>query len=241
MSSASTELWHLEIHPTTSEPVLRLPAPHDNIIITPPRTTDAPFHVTLINDPSICPHIGGAYPHTLQDAQNLLERNITRSLDVLARLEGSDKTNTFINSSPVNSLREVREDGTDQYLGNIHIGRHRWIDILDPERRDKLIAENFAKLEGDPGIVWDIGDHIAPSHQGRGIMTAAIQTIIEKWAIPRMNAHKFREVIQKDNQASVRVFQKNGFIVKEVVDDCIDIHESKGGGKVSVQVLEWVR
>ena len=46
-------------------------------------------------------------------------------------------------------------------------------------------------------------------------MTAAVRTIIHEWMIPRMNAHSIRVEMFKGNQGSVRVFEKNGFVLTD--------------------------
>lgn len=70
-------------------------------------------------------------------------------------------------------------------------------------------------------------------------MTAALKTVLEKWAIPRMGVRKVHVTAFKGNVGSVRVFEKNGFVMKETVENCADISASKGGGKVGLHVLDW--
>jgi hypothetical protein len=53
--SLTTQLHPLQLNPITKEPFLRLPAPHDNIIVTPPRLSDAPDMVIAMNDEHIYP------------------------------------------------------------------------------------------------------------------------------------------------------------------------------------------
>lgn len=82
---------------------------------------------------------------------------------------------------------------------------------------------------------------MAPSHHGKGIMSAAVHTIIHEWAIPRMNAHKIYGTAFKGNTGSVKVFLKNGFKLFDLVEDCVTISESKGGGTTGLNFLEWTR
>ena len=49
-------------------------------------------------------------------------------------------------------------------------------------------------------------------------MSAALSTIITKWMIPRMGAKLIRVEAFKGNVGSVRVFEKNGFVLEETVD-----------------------
>ena len=60
---------------------------------------------------------------------------------------------------PVRSIREVKPDGTDMYLGDIYVDRCANKEMND-DNEDKdidLINVNMAKLSGDPTIVWTIG------------------------------------------------------------------------------------
>lgn len=82
-------------------------------------------------------------------------------------------------------------------------------------------------------------DYLAPSHHGKGIMPAALGTLIREWAIPRMHVKTIYGLAFKDNSASVRVFEKNGFKMFDTVEDCVEISPSKGGGKVGLHFLEW--
>lgn len=47
-------------------------------------------------------------------------------------------------------------------------------------------------------------------------MTTAIGTILRDWAIPHMNAHHIVAAPYVGNVASVRVFEKNGFVLGRV-------------------------
>jgi hypothetical protein len=60
---------------------------------------------------------------------------------------------------PVRSIREVKPDGTDVYLGDIYVDRCANKEMND-DNEDKeidLINVNMAKLSGDPTIVWTVG------------------------------------------------------------------------------------
>jgi len=232
----------MDINPATQEPYLRLPPPNGNIIITPPRMSDASFTPAILNDPRVYRTLSGPpYPYLPEHAQDWVTM-IKRTADkVLADLRdaSNEQSLLIVGGCPVRTLREVRPDGTDIYLGDIEIHRARWLEVLDAERRSELIEENDARVIGDPEIVWEIGDYLAPTHSGRGVMTAALKTVLEKWAIPRMGVRKVHVTAFKGNVGSVRVFEKNGFVMKETVEDCADISASKGGGKVGLHVLDW--
>lgn len=61
-------------------------------------------------------------------------------------------------------------------------------------------------------------DYIASSHFGRGIMTAALGALLRQWAGPRMGVRRLRVETFKGNLGSIRVFEKNGFILEKTID-----------------------
>ncbi|KAF7347350.1 N-acetyltransferase domain-containing protein [Mycena venus] len=60
---ANPQLHPLEVNPKTGEPFLRLLA-HKNIILTPPRLSDAPFIISILNDERVYPWLSSPpYPY----------------------------------------------------------------------------------------------------------------------------------------------------------------------------------
>ena len=57
-------------------------------------------------------------------------------------------------------------------------------------------------------------DWMDPAWHGQGIMTAVIRAVVHDWAVPRMNARRICVSIVTGNIASVRVFEKNGFVLE---------------------------
>lgn len=81
-------------------------------------------------------------------------------------------------------------------------------------------------------------DFVAGTHHGRGIMTAAVKTLMQGWMIPRMGARKIRAETFIGNIGSTRVFEKNGYVLEsiisgEVVTNC--------GEKYSGHNILWWR
>jgi RimJ/RimL family protein N-acetyltransferase len=66
-------------------------------------------------------------------------------------------------------------------------------------------------------------------------MTAALGTLIKNWAIPRMGVCRMRVNTFIGNEGSVRVFEKNGFVLVGRVEDCIEVRGAKDG----LNILEW--
>lgn len=62
-------------------------------------------------------------------------------------------------------------------------------------------------------------DYLVPSHHGRGIMSAAMGTIMHKWAIPRMGVRYMVGYTFTGNEGSKRVFEKNGFEWQRTLDN----------------------
>ncbi|ELU37908.1 hypothetical protein AG1IA_08062 [Rhizoctonia solani AG-1 IA] len=60
-------------------------------------------------------------------------------------------------------------------------------------------------------------------------MTAAIKTMIDLWATPHMNAHRFYAATFPENIGSQKVFLKNGFEIVDRVIGAVQFPESKGG------------
>ncbi|KAI0778311.1 acyl-CoA N-acyltransferase [Trametes elegans] len=208
----------LQFDARTGEPFLRLPSPHDNIVITPPRFSDAPTIASYMNDPALYKWLDGPpFPYLPQHADFWLDK-AKQSTDAVfqelqrANEEHPDGPPAVVSACPVRILREVRADGTDLFLGDVMFVRERWPDIMDAHEKESLAMPNAERPVGDPGIIWCIGDYIAPSHQGRGIMTAAIRTLIQEWAIPRMGVRLIRVETFTDNIGSRRVFEKLGFV-----------------------------
>lgn len=70
-------------------------------------------------------------------------------------------------------------------------------------------------------------------------MTTVVRTLIDEWAVPRMNARLIKASAYVGNVASVRVFEKNGFEMEHTMEDWSIVPESRGGGQKSIHVLGW--
>lgn len=66
-------------------------------------------------------------------------------------------------------------------------------------------------------------------------MTAVVKTLVHKWAIPCMNASRIHITPFTDNEASVRIAQKNAFRLVNTIHDCVEVEGVKRG----LHVLEW--
>ncbi|KAF9650299.1 hypothetical protein BDM02DRAFT_3093385 [Thelephora ganbajun] len=227
----------LQVNPMTGEVFLRLPAPHENIIITPPRDSDAADLVLILNDPRVYKFLlEPPFPYYLHHAEEWLEMVKKRSDEILEDLrEGK----TVVDGCPVQYIREVQPDGTDLLLGDLSVTRNGWMEVSDKELREKMTKENLEKPIGDPTIVWTIGDYLRSSHHGKGIMSAAVGMVINQWMIPHLNAHKIHTEAFEGNMGSVRVFEKNGLKLLETVK--VELVGPGCGRIEGMHVLEWER
>ncbi|KAJ3510912.1 hypothetical protein NMY22_g15820 [Coprinellus aureogranulatus] len=181
------------------------------------------------------------------DAENWMNHIIPPQKAVLFELDQArDQPNLItVGAVPVSAIRKVNEDGTDVMIGAIDLSRNQDCGELvrgeDGEYRiDKSVKEESEKINrdreaGDPEIIWDFGDYVAPAYHGRGIMTACIKTILHKWAVPRMNAHIVRGAAFSGNIGSQKTFLKNGFKHIATLVDHIHVR----GETKSLEVLEW--
>jgi len=145
----------LQVDPTTGEVFLRLPAPHENVIITPPRDSDAVDIALILNDPRVYKNlIGPPLPYRPHHAEEWLRTTKDKSDKILEDLrEGK----MVVDGCPVQHIREVRSDGTDLFLGDLSVSRNGWPEVTDEELRENMTKENLEKPVGDPSIVWTLG------------------------------------------------------------------------------------
>ena len=163
------EIYPLLVNPKTKEPYLQLPEPFSNIIITPVRPDSDPQEILpILNDPRV--HIwltGASFPHELHHAQATVNKRKAASERVLEELrapesEGIDEPKgptglKLVSGCPVTAIREVKEDGTDVYIGNVGCMRSDYYHILDPDEAKRLTDINRVRKIGDPDIIWHMG------------------------------------------------------------------------------------
>jgi len=241
MTSQQSQVHPLEVNPQTGEPFLRLPAPHENIIITPPREGDQSTLMQHMNDPAIVGWIEGPpVPYLPEHADfwvQLVREQSDAILEYLRRSEEEFPNGPlqFVDACPVRYLREVKENGTDVLIGDIVFRRGPFEEVLDGVERKQMQEENACKQAGDPTIQFAVGDWLAVSHHGRGIMTAALGLLMSAWAIPRMGARHVVAHTVAGNIASHRVFEKNGFVNRGSFDNGKILR----GEKKILCFLEW--
>ncbi|KAI0308335.1 GNAT domain-containing protein [Multifurca ochricompacta] len=235
------------INERTGEPYLRLPAPHENIIITAPRLQDAPHICEIMNDPRVYRWVSSPpFPYFMEHATSWLSQTKAEADAVWtelkqANVEYPNGPLKIVGKCPVRSILEENADGSYTFLGDCGIDRHRYEDVIDAEEHARVVQENNARPVGDLNIIWTIGDYLRPSHQGKGIMTAVIGTLMKAWWIPRMKIRCVRPSVFEGNGGSIRVFEKNGFVLWKTVRDCMHVM-AKGEFPEELRtlhLLEW--
>ncbi|KAJ3575239.1 hypothetical protein NP233_g1228 [Leucocoprinus birnbaumii] len=229
-------LGPFEVNPRTQEPMIRL-RKHPNIVITPPRESDIPKSIPHFNDERVNRWLNTAYPFTAEHAKERFSRKLSDCELGLQELHDalSDPMSTrpiILSCLPVRALREIQEDGTEQYIGDIGCKRCPEVELLG---NPKLSSEvNSSLPAGHPNIVWSFGDWLAASHHGKGIMTDAVDTMIQDLAQPLLGATHFTAMIYSGNEGSSKVFLKNGFAHVR----CVKNHRVVRGFSRDVDVYE---
>jgi len=123
---------------------------------------------------------------------------------------------------PVRFIREVQEDGSDVLLGDIGIDRCADVeDLLEKSRHSNEV--NLALPAGHPEIVWTIGNYLVSSHHGRGIMSDAVDTMVNDLGRPYLGVRNIVTTTFFGNEGSMRVFVKNGFNLTHRLVDHVEV------------------
>ncbi|TCD65677.1 hypothetical protein EIP91_002304 [Steccherinum ochraceum] len=228
----------LQTDPVTGEPFLRLPNPLERIIITPPRLDDAEVITSIMAHDSVVKWLAVVpRPYTLKDAEEWLEGSTREADEALAEMRAEMEEGRSMGSCPLRSVREVQADGSQLLIGGVGVGRTSFSYLEDDEEAKRLALDNEKRATGDPNIVWEIGDYLAPTHHGRGIMTAVIGALVREWLVPRMGARHVVAAPYVGNVGSVRVFEKNGFELEGVMrKNTVNAAGEKHVGQV---VMRW--
>jgi len=85
---------------------------------------------------------------------------ISRQDKALERIRSSDLTPS--EECPVGAIREVKEDGTEVFIGHVSFSRFIWKtlalnDARETEASRKMQKENDERVLGDPKLDWNIG------------------------------------------------------------------------------------
>ena len=173
-----SQIYPLQINKHTKEPFLRL-RKHKNIILTPPRWDDAERLVSSANDSRVNEWLTWPVPYPMgtfsrlcktqlilglvEAANKFLSRIVPAAAKFFEDMEAfkDDATLKVVGEFPVRAIREVQEDGTDIYIGDINISRCGYGELIDLNGVDWENASERKKINdslevGDPRILWSI-------------------------------------------------------------------------------------
>ncbi|KAJ5773542.1 hypothetical protein N7457_008438 [Penicillium paradoxum] len=254
-------------NPFTKEPYLQLPAPCENIIITPHREHQieetAAVMTEILNDSRVYAWLQGPpFPFLPEHGRDWVKTKLTEHKALVSTLQqefetsksplqgdnsDSQEKQAFFDQCPFVCIREVTkrdpETGVplqDVMIGDIGLTRYAFYEV-QPNSSELALAleQNNALPAGHKDIVWGIGNYLSPTHHGRGIMSLAVRAIVQDWAIPRMNLHHLKSSYYLGNIGSSRVFEKNNFEKVCTLKDWSKGNPKKGQGMMSMAVMEW--
>lgn len=167
-SMSSLQFYPLDRHPRTGEPFIRLPPPHDRIIVTPPRADDVANIVVIMNDPAVRKWLDGPpFPYLASHAEEWVVRLKHQSDGILHLLRQAAEVSpdgplVIVPGNPVSCVREVHEDGREEFLGALTFSRCEYPDVQDLDEVRRLVGRNEQKRVGDQEIVWCSGCECIP-------------------------------------------------------------------------------
>lgn len=164
----------LKINSAIDEPYLQLPAPYENIRLTPPRLSDAPFSTAALNAPEVVPFLSGPpFPFVEENAISFINSTKPPADRVYREIREkilAGESDYIASGTPVSAIREVQPDGTELWIGDIGFIRSSYHEVEDETERERLVAENAAKKDGDPSIVWSFGSMFSDSQYRQEII-----------------------------------------------------------------------
>jgi hypothetical protein len=170
----------LSIDERTGRPYLRLPAPHQRIIIAAPSLHDASQIPDIMNDPRVYRWIvNPPFPYLMEHAVSWLTLAKADADAIWNESEQADAESpdgSLVDGCPVRSILEENDDGSYTFLGDCGIGRSTFDEVIDVEERTRLVQENNARPAGDPDIIWSMGGMRAQTRLTR-IDAGLFQTI----------------------------------------------------------------
>ncbi|KAJ7614435.1 hypothetical protein FB45DRAFT_873962 [Roridomyces roridus] len=83
-------------------------------------------------------------------------------------------------SSPFDVVREIKEDGSEAYVGQVTFG------VDEHTKRTTPVPEGLEEWRIE--VVCEIGAVLNLEYHNRGIASAAVRTILHDWAVPQMGA-----------------------------------------------------
>ena len=151
---------------SNDSPIIRLSAPHTNIIITPPRYSDGEAVIFMLSDPRVYMNLAGPpYPYAQKEWDEwfpIIERSSHDALLEWKEAEKSRKDGGYgkrwVKGAPVIAIRDVDPVTREQKLiGIIGVARMDFMIKAANDENKRRQEVNEALDAGDPEIVWELG------------------------------------------------------------------------------------
>lgn len=225
----------ISIDTATSRPFVPLPSPFDRYHLTlNDRQRDPPAITRILLQPSVAGNLLSVpEPYKQSDADLFLNLDPHRNDEQRYTRSGLEWKDELRGRIP---FTVIRDSETGELSGTVFIRRNgwQWLNASEEAKseRDQRVKRNNALPDGDATISYSIGApasqscllilidksgfYLDPKLQGRGIMTAALETSI-RLAQHYMGAAHIEGVCLVENIGSRIVFEKCGLRpVKEV-------------------------
>ncbi|KAJ6488948.1 hypothetical protein C8R45DRAFT_993248 [Mycena sanguinolenta] len=211
------------------EPYLPLPAPFERFYLAAMRQSDLPHDVAMMNDLRVVRSVHGPpFPNPLINAQRWLVRErafVVALFDAYAKGEFCPAA-----SSPFNVLHERKEDGSEEYVGQVTLG---------PDNAKRVTPVNEAWEQWRARGVFTIGAVLNLQYHRQGVASTAVRVLLDEWAVPQMGCTEIRASAYVSNAASVKLWEKFGFVEEPSMRGVVQVPEAKGGGAEADCTLVW--
>jgi len=215
-----------------SEPYISLPAPLERFHLGAMRQSDVPQDAAMMSDVRVARAlVGPAFPMPLVNTQRWLIRERSNVTGLFADY-GEGKFRPAL-SAPFCILRERLEDGTEVYVGQVTMYY-----CGEGEKRRTPVNDAWEEWRTRTHV-WEIGAAIRPEYHGKGLASAAVNVVINEWAVPQMGCTEVRAQCFMSNLGSVKLWEKHGFVEDPELRGVVNVPEAKGGGVEPDCVLIW--
>ncbi|KAF7375696.1 N-acetyltransferase domain-containing protein [Mycena sanguinolenta] len=213
------------------EPYIPLPAPFERFYLAAMRQSDLPHDVAMMNDLRVVRSVHGPpFPNPLINAQRWLVRErafVVALFDAYAKGEYRPAA-----SSPFNVLHERKEDGSEEYVGQVTLGP------MGPSAK-RVTPVNETWEQWRSRGVFTIGAVLNLKYHRQGVASAAVRLLLDEWAVPQMGCTEIHASAFVSNVASVKLWEKFGFVEEPSLRGVVQIPEAKGGGVEPDCTLVW--
>ncbi|KAJ7619473.1 hypothetical protein FB45DRAFT_799924, partial [Roridomyces roridus] len=204
----------------SGEPYIPLPAPHSQFYLGCERQSDLPDDAKLMNDLRLMRQmIGPPFPMPLINVQRYFVKQ-RAAVQALFAGYASGRWKPAA-SAPFDVIREIKEDGSEVYVGQATFG------VDEHTKRTTPVPEGLEEWRIE--AVCDIGAALNVEYHNRGIASAAVRTILNEWAVPQMGATEIHAGCFQSNTASAKLWEKHGFVEVPELRGSYKVPEVKGG------------